>query len=293
MNVPSHAGFARIAALALSCVIVGLSAAPPAGAANERPKPGECRIDLDDYQGQAEIHGLMKWSTGLPAAEVTFDLIAYSHEDEQVKVGEATTDAEGRYAIKGLRGKTARYRLFQTDDDRQRTFYILVGRPDARTTYDWTLQPRVGDPAPEHVMPDLDGRPVDLKEFLGKIVILKFWASWCGPCHAQMRETAELMRKHPEWRDNVVVIAVNADETKEAAQTFIAENKLGGMIHLFESGPRLASTRKRAFRVGSIPFTFVLDRTGVVRYRNESSEGVAVLVEALFKAPTTPTSEFP
>lgn len=231
------------------------------------------------FKGDSTLTGKLTWSDGSPAANTTFDLLAYDARHEHLKIAEIETDAEGKYTISGLRGR-ARYRLWLTSDSNQRTYYIPVG--DGRTVeYSYQFQPRLGDPAPEHIMPDLSGKPVDLADYRGKVVILKFWAVWCGPCHAEMEHTGKLLREKSDWKDDVVVIAVNADPERRKVERFIADKKLEGMVHLFEEGKKWESVRDRGFRVNSLPFTFVLDRKGIVRYRSDASADVEATVDRL------------
>jgi hypothetical protein len=78
-------------------------------------------------------------------------------------------------------------------------------------------------------------------------------------------------------------VAVNADPGRAEVEKFIAEKRLDGMIHLFEPGKKWESVRQRGFRIQSLPFSFVLDKEGIVRYRSEAAGGIAPLVENLLK----------
>jgi len=262
-----------------------LALAATAAAVGLKPTPAT-EEQRRSFAGDGEIRGRLLWADGSPAAEERFDLVAYDGRVEHIKISEIVTDAEGHYRAAGLRAAPGyRYRLWLTSDANQRTYYIPLPRPGASVSYDYQFQPRLGELAPEHIMPDLGGRPVDLETFRGKVVILKFWAVWCGPCHAEMIRLGQTLRERPDWKDHVVVVAVNADPARATVTRFIEEHRLEGMVHLFEEGKRWESVRDRAFRINSVPFTFVLDRQGIVRFRNDDPTGVETLVDKLISSP--------
>jgi thiol-disulfide isomerase/thioredoxin len=64
----------------------------------------------------------------------------------------------------------------------------------------------------------LDGKEISLKQFQGKIVILNFWASWCGPC---VEEFPSLVRLAETMKGKVEVVAVSEDSAKEDIETFL------------------------------------------------------------------------
>lgn len=250
--------------------------------------PVPTSAQIAEFTGDSVLHGRLTWSDGTPAAGTIFNLMAYGPETRELRLRQVTSDAEGRYRVDGLKGGSRRYRLRLASDDTQQTYYIPIHKPGSRVEYDYKFQPRVGDPAPPHVMPDLAGRDVDLRSFLGKVVVLKFWAVWCGPCHHEMEAAGALIRKRPEWKDEVVFVAVNADPGRKEVTDFIREKKLEGMVHLFEEGKKWVSVRDRDFRINSLPFTFVLDREGIVRFRGAHAPDLEKVVSEILNAEEAP-----
>ena len=79
---------------------------------------------------------------------------------------------------------------------------------------------KVGDPAPEFSVETLDGKPLDLKDYRGKYVLLDFWATWCGPCLAEiphLRKAHEEFGKDPKF----AMISLSLDASKEDVAKFL------------------------------------------------------------------------
>ncbi|SJM92698.1 TlpA family protein disulfide reductase [Crenothrix polyspora] len=118
----------------------------------------------------------------------------------------------------------------------------------------------IGQSAPQFTLPTLQqGQPTALKEKLGKVIYLDFWASWCAPC----RTSFPLLNKlHEKLKaQGFEVIAVNLDEDKAKAEKFIQEIPVGFTV-LHDSKGEWADQ----YVVESMPTSFIIDKKGVVQH---------------------------
>jgi thiol-disulfide isomerase/thioredoxin len=121
--------------------------------------------------------------------------------------------------------------------------------------------PEIGRTAPDIRLEGATGAPVDLAALRGQVVVLNFWASWCGPCLAEL---PELQRTHDAYRDRgVTVVAVNLREDPAIVRAFVAGQALRMPIALDPDG--LAADR---YLVKNLPVSFLIDRAGVIRGRH-------------------------
>lgn len=104
---------------------------------------------------------------------------------------------------------------------------------------------------------DLDGRPVWLREFRGRIVFLSFWTTWCPSCRIEMPSMERLKRKLGDR--GLVILAVSLQEPAKRVRAFMEQMKLSFAALLDPKGEEGAR-----FGVFSIPTTYLLDRRGAV-----------------------------
>lgn len=133
--------------------------------------------------------------------------------------------------------------------------------------------------AREDFAPDLslslaDGKSVALQDLQGKVVLLDFWASWCGPCLEGLPSLARLRKKFPEDRLAIVGLSIDEPEAWEAA---LARHT---MPWLQARNPEAA----RQLHVNSLPTYWVIDREGIIRYRHRGwDRGTGLTLESEIK----------
>lgn len=121
------------------------------------------------------------------------------------------------------------------------------------------IHPLVGQPAPPFEVADLEGKTVSLASYLGKnVIVLDFWATWCGPCVAALPEINQVASSFKER--GVVFYAVNIGEEKQAVVDFLAEQKLNVPVAL-----DLKSVVAGLYRASAIPQTVLIGKDGKIQ----------------------------
>ncbi len=116
-----------------------------------------------------------------------------------------------------------------------------------------------GKPAPEVSGQDLTGKPVSLSSLRGKVVIVDFMASWCGPCKEELPLLNKLYLKHRAA--GLVVLGVSVDEKVENLQKFIKQVPVAFSV-LHDSAHKAAAS----YSPSRMPSSFIVDKQGVVRF---------------------------
>ena len=145
---------------------------------------------------------------------------------------------------------------------------------------------KAGAKAPDFKGTDASGKEVKISDFRGKVVILDFWATWCGPCLASMPHTQEVAAHYED--QGVVVFASCTSDSRKAFESWVKRNaEKYPNIH-FSHDPEEKSANRashRLYGVGGIPQQFIIDREGtIVALVTGYLKGEAILDAALAKA---------
>lgn len=128
----------------------------------------------------------------------------------------------------------------------------LIATPDASNGM---LQ--TGSPAPDITLKTLDGELVKLSDFRGRPVMLNFWATWCGPCTAEMKNIENIFQQHPN--EDFVILGVNQGEGSQTIKGYAELWKLTFRL-LRDEG----DTAARAYQVRALPTTIFIDAQGII-----------------------------
>ena len=110
----------------------------------------------------------------------------------------------------------------------------------------------------DFTMKDLDGKDVSLSSFKGKVILLNFWATWCGPCKAEIPAFVELQNK---YKNDLVVVGYSVDDEAPKARAFANEYKMNYPILL---GLGREDVQDAYGPIWGIPASFIISRDGKV-----------------------------
>jgi peroxiredoxin len=136
-----------------------------------------------------------------------------------------------------------------------------------------------GMDAPDFVLKSVSGKNLRLSEYRGNVVMLSFWATWCGDCRAQLEHLGEVRDR---YRDaGVELLAVSLDQTMRQAKD--ATSRASYPV-LHDAGGEVG----RMYDVGKVPVLVLIDRSGVVRevfegFRRGNDEQYLAEVQALLR----------
>ncbi|MGH7456867.1 MAG: TlpA family protein disulfide reductase, partial [bacterium] len=148
------------------------------------------------------------------------------------------------------------------------------------------LAERISNPAPDFSAKNLAGETVQLAQLKGKVVVLDFWATWCGPCKAAFPYVQKVYEKYKDNSD-VVILAVNTWENESGAEReklvkkFLEDNKYTFPVVYDETSV------VEKYKVEGIPTQFFIDRKGVIQFKEggfngpEMEQGMAMKIDML------------
>ena len=132
--------------------------------------------------------------------------------------------------------------------------------------------------APPFTVTTLDGKKISLDDLQGKVVLIDFWATWCGPCREALPHVKEIAKKFDGQPLTVLSISVDTDEEKWKA--FVAKNEMTWPQYLDHGFPGPIA---KSFGVEAIPHTFTIDADGILQDEHIGDSSIEGKLKKLVK----------
>jgi peroxiredoxin len=114
-------------------------------------------------------------------------------------------------------------------------------------------------PAPAFTLRSVDGKTVSLAQYKGDVVMINFWASWCGPCRQEMPLLDDIYKQYKDM--GFVLLGVNVEPDANSANAWLKKTPVSYPI-LYDPKSQVS----QLYQVQAMPTTVILDRQGNVRY---------------------------
>lgn len=137
----------------------------------------------------------------------------------------------------------------------------------------------VGQLAPHFLESDIDGNRIDLQDYRERIVLLDFWASWCGPCHGEFPHLRNLVSRYSQ--DRLFLIGISLDEDLVALRQCVEKEQLN-WPHICE-GKCWLDPLAKLFNIIRIPQTYILDQKGYIAFKGKRESELEEVVRSLMK----------
>jgi peroxiredoxin len=149
---------------------------------------------------------------------------------------------------------------------------------DLKTIYDNNKLLEIGEMAPEIELPQVDGSILKLSDLRGKVVLIDFWASWCGPCRAEFPNVKNLYARFKS--EGFEIYGVSLDKDRPSWVSSI--NSLGLTWKQVSDLKFWACAPAKTYKVSGIPFTVLIDKEGKIIAKNLRGEDLEKKLEELF-----------
>ena len=266
----SHSAF--LAAVFLTALAGSVSGQAIAGIGAALAKEGESLIVKEIFpdSAAARSHSL----------EVGDRIIAIAPGDGAPVLAKDLNLGAAVQLIRGPEGTTVRLTIVPAGKNESQARVVMLTRGVLKELARWgdgNLLAK-GTLAPDVRWVRLEGGKAErLHDLAGQVVVLKFWATWCGPCQDQMATLQTFLKKYPGWSTKVVLVAASVDETSEAARSHLIKKGWNKTHNVWVEPDAI-----KAFHVNALPTTYVISRKGMVVHAGQA-EDIPAIVNRLIR----------
>jgi thiol-disulfide isomerase/thioredoxin len=230
------------------------------------------QFDPDAYRGNCNVHLKVLMADGHPAAGIPTKVEWFDGHYGALKVHDGRTPGNGIVQLSGISSEVVTdssygpYRVYVKGE------YIDSFRLRSTTDiqeFEFRMAPKVGDPAPDIDILDVEtGKTQRLSDYQGQVVLLEFWATWCGPCRPAMKKLNKLASENSDWTDRVAIIPLSVDQTPKLAADHVADRGWTAMRYFWSRRvDESQSQAEQTFVVHGIPTAILLKPDGTIAWR--------------------------
>ena len=213
---------------------------------------------------------------------------------------EQTTDLDYYRMLFDMLARTERYEelleIFKTAEQQHPDaqpihsslayIYKKLGNTELADVYDRKADPKYelwGKSVPDFSATDLDGNPISLQEYRGKVVLLDFWGVWCGPCIAEMPNVKKVYDTYKDQGFDIIGVSLDSDEKE--LRDYIKGNDLQWR-QVFSGKPWRDDPLAQQYNITGVPLQWLIDRDGkLISHKARGEDLERLVVEALKNKP--------